>query len=147
MTAKQYEIIAALILTAFIIGRYSAPEKIVTETKTVTVEVEKKDVEKEANQEKTVTEIKYPSGETVTRTKVRHDTVSLLKESNSDKVMTDDKKTVENNAGTSFSVMAGVKDWSLIYGISATKPILGPITLGIWGLSDASFGLQLGLRL
>lgn len=51
---------------------------------------------------------------------------------------------------TRISVMTGVAPSQIdlfIYGVSVTKPILGPVSIGVWGFSNKTFGASVGIDL
>lgn len=150
------------LVTAFAFGRWSAPEKIKIETKTI--EVEKKtestqsNTDRDKHRETTETEVTRPDG-TVEKTKKTTETTETHKE-------TDHRDTDERSTDTSTSkevtgpsgkviiaAMAGVRISSLtsasplLYGASVYKPVLGPIGIGVWGFTDLSFGVSVGLSL
>lgn len=151
MTARSIEIVIALMIISFFVGRYSAPEKIKIQEKIVTAEAEKFALENQVDTAKTVTKIDKPDGTHFTRTKF----VSTAKKTAStEKVKSSelDKKTeITNRSGVTVSLLAGLNLSSLLtaptYGISVNKPILGPIVVGAWGLMNGSIGLSLGLCL
>lgn len=145
------------VVTAFAAGRYSAPESVRTVTKTVTIEAKHED--------KNVDEVKNKHKKTIVKTIRKPDgssetTKTITDESTSDKKTdqktdTDAHKAVDTdvtqergNAKLNLSALGGYSLTSskFIYGLSVTKSILGPITGGIWGLSQPSFGLSLGLN-
>lgn len=154
MTTKTKVIIVIVSLaTAFAVGRYTVPTKVVTETKVV--EVEKKTVEEDKNQNKqkrtTITVQKKPSGEETTTTTIDEsvNTDRQTKVVATDKTASDTKKEVVSQAGgTTISAMAGLdlRNASTIYGAHVNTQIIGPINAGAFGLSNGSCGLTLGLR-
>lgn len=159
MTTKTKIIIVSVSLaTAFAAGRYSLPEKIRIETKTVEVEKksDSKDTDAQKNtHKKTITkETIKPDGTKTVTTVVTDDSVASTKtidkqvdltnkdiSSVSEKSHSSDKVTISALGGVSFNSSTPV----FVYGASVSKPILGPITVGLWGLSNASFGASAGL--
>lgn len=157
----KYKIIIALVtvLTAFAFGRYSAPEKVKIETKTVEVEKKTTDQTKKVDRNKhlktvTTTE-ERPDGTKVTTTTTTVDTDT---KSNTDTAINDDKTkntetTKEVTRGgnkVTISALAGAKvsfsePLTPIYGGMVNKELLGPITIGAFGLSDGVGGIALGL--
>lgn len=130
--------VAALVLFAagYGTGRLMVPPKIVE--KVVEKEVEKKN----DNVVTTVTETKKPDGST---TKVTQ-TVDKSTE-----VMTDDKNTsiAITNAQPQYKVSAGIgydfKNYRPQYMIEAEKKFIGPISIGVFGVTSGVVGLSLGV--
>jgi len=125
------------LVAAFAAGRYLTPTKV--ETKIVTVEVEKKH---EETKTKTTT-VKKPDGTTTTTTEsdTKVDT-NTTTNSKSDTI-------VEHKVGTlNISALAGadVTIPRLVYGLSVTKSIIGPVTIGLWGLSNKTVGGSIGFQ-
>lgn len=156
MSKTQVAVAIAALLTAFAVGRYSLPEKIKIVTNTVEVEkkTEKKTVEADKHKTTTTKEVVKPDGTKETTTTVVEDTT---RNSNTDST-TDKNKSAQSDSETTYgsskvtvSALAGAKlgfpptEGTLVYGGSITKPILGPITVGIWALSNATGGASIGL--
>lgn len=135
-------VISIILLMGIAIGRFLSPDKVKTETRVVEVE---KIVEKVVRQ--TVTILEKPDGtkETVivtdsnTSSKTNEQSTNAIKEVTGSK----DRINVSVLAGSSFPLNLS----SPIYGLSANKNILGPISAGVWGLSNKTFGVSLGLNL
>lgn len=150
-------VVAILLVCSFAVGRYTTPVKVKTETKIVTVtkEVEKKstDNKKERHKNTTTTEVTHPDGTKETTTVVTDDTDSENKTNSVAKsessTTTDVKKEVTRSSSpVTLSILGGTSFNSFgqpIYGGSLTKPLLGPLTVGFWGLSNGTGGVSLGL--
>lgn len=143
METRTKVIIAIVALAiAFASGRFLSPDKVRTEVKTVEVE---KIVEKVVRQ--TVTILEKPDGtkETVIVTDSNTSSKTNEQSTNATKEVTGSKDRINVSvlAGSSFPFNLS----SPIYGLSANKNILGPITAGVWGLSNKTFGVSLGLNL
>ncbi len=143
---KQAVIGFILLLGAFAFGRWTVPTRTVIETKVV--EVEKKQENKDIDREKhkTTVTIERPDGSketTVTETVGTH----INTETSTDKeTASESKKTTEKAASVTVSGLAGLSDFKTpVYGASITKPFLGPIAVGFWGLTNSTFGISLGL--
>lgn len=155
MTTKTKVIVAVISLaTAYGFGRWSAPEKIKIETKTVTVEVttEKKETDKDTHKKTTVKEVTKPDGskekiteiveDTTTKTKTKSkDKVSEVTESVTEKTYSTSKVTVLALAGV--PITGGLPD----FGLSVSKPILGPISISIGMFKSGLIFGGLGLTL
>lgn len=157
MTRRTKIIIVLIGLgTAFAVGRYTVPEKVRIETKVV--EVEKKssvadiDLKRDKKKNTTITETKKPDGTITTVTTVTEDT----KTDKQDKTTTNDNITTNSDSvnsvvrgGSKVTISAlGGLDFSSgkpVFGACLSKPVLGPITIGVWGLSNASGGASVGL--
>ena len=157
MPLKTKIIIVVIALgTSFAFGRYTVPEKIKIETKIV--EIEKKQdtstVSNKKNRKKktiVVVDIK-PDGEEHKTTTITDDTSSdsnkhdnqsditaVTQDQTKEVIKGSDKVTISGMVG--INVLTGLPS----YGASVTKPILGPITVGIWGLTPGVCGGSLGL--
>lgn len=134
---SKYIAIIVLVIVAYASGRYMSPEKVRVET--VTVEVTKEVAKKEKKTVK-IKENIDGSKETVIVTDTETD-----EKSHSNSQM--DTKEVINGSKFNISVLAGTSvPVNMVFGVSANKAILGPITAGAWGLSNGTVGLSLGLN-
>lgn len=161
MTTKaKVSLLVAIVLLSFAVGRYTTPTK--TSTKVETVEVEKKSsqVDSDSNvnkhKESTTKEVTRPDGTKETTTTTVEDTTRDKKtsQSSSDERSSDqtsEKEVVRLGGGVNISVMVGalVTDAfrSPTYGASFSKELLGPITGGVWFLTNGTVGASLGLNL
>lgn len=158
--------IGVAVLTAFAFGRFSAPEKVKIETKTVTVETQKKETldatkqvdDKNRRVETETTELVRPDGSKETRTK----TVETTQDQSTRETEHADSETRESTRATEVSkeitsktgrisivVLGGFKLNDLTSGPRlggyVGRNLLGPITVGVWGMNDLSGGIALGL--
>lgn len=135
-------VITGVVLAAvsFAVGRYTAggPE-VKTTVKTA------KEVEKDKNVKKTVTTVKLPDG-TVKIVEVTDTNVSTkTKESSSSKVEV--KKASKLNISALIALDTSKRlVLQPIYGISVSKEVLGPITAGVFGLTNGTVGLSIGIN-
>lgn len=155
MSRKLKVITAVLIVTvAFAFGRYSAPEKVKEVTKVEEHKSEEKDKDKVVHRHKktkTVT-IQNPDGSKTTTTTTDDD---FNKDTNSKTVVKDDKKSEIDKEVTysksklTLSALAAENIHAIsaspIYGGMVSKEVLGPITVGGFGLQNGIVGLSLGL--
>lgn len=159
METKTKIIIATIsLITAFAFGRYSVPERVKIETKIVEVEKKTSDKNSEAERNKKKTtetkETVKPDGTRETTTKTTEET-EVSKKNNehstdeTSKNSESSKEVISGQSKTSLNVLAGIKvsdiTGGLIYGVSVTKPILGPISIGVWGLTNSTIGASVGL--
>lgn len=149
----KYLILLISALAVFAFGRYSAPDKVKIETKYVEVEKksEKTDTDRDKHKETTTTVVKAKDGSTTTTTKVVEDTKTDRKtsehddtsvsQSTSKEITKGSKVTVSALAGINLSDLTGGPD----FGMSVSRPILGPITVGVFGFKSGVVGSSLGL--
>lgn len=125
---KKILILLSIAVAGFVIGRHSQPEKISTKK----VEVIKRDI-------KTVTRIiKQPDG-----TVIKERTVE-------DKTKSETKNTTEITAQTNKNRISALTSYSvydkdIVYGISYERQLIGPVFVGIWGLTNHTYGISVGL--
>lgn len=150
MTTKQI-IIAFVVVTlgAYAFGRWSAPEKVITKTVEVEKKTDDKKVDTQDHKITTITETDKPDG-----TKVKTTIIADAKTTQSDDKKTDDTTKTESKeidratAKVTLSLLAGVdfnNPTKPQYGISISKPILGPITVGVFGFQTGLVGASVGL--
>lgn len=138
MTLK-YKVLslAGAVGIGFATGHFLLPAKVV-ETKIVYVEKEKRD-----NSVTHTTTTKKPDGSVITVTEVdKHVTTDTQSTSTQSKVTTYDtsKLRVSVIAATSLSNPAPV------YGAHVSYQVLGPIEVGVLGLTNGTFGASIGIR-
>jgi len=149
-------IVVGYTVVAVAIGRYTLPARVKVETKIVTVEkkVTNTSTSKTENTHKKVVIVEdtKPSGEKTTTTTTTDDVqfAENQKTHASDATTTDkesSKDTTYSSSKVTLSALGGLDLTTMkpIYGVSATKPIAGPLTLGVFGLSNGSCGLSLGV--
>lgn len=124
---------------AFAAGRYFAP------TKTITVE---KDVVREVIKVEHQTTIitKTPDGKTVT---------TIVKDTNTqtdEKSKTNSKEEIGKKDSVHISLLVGTAvsfplAVSPIYGISISKNFIGPLSLGVFGMTNKTVGISIGVEL
>jgi hypothetical protein len=154
----KYKVIVVIVALAssYAAGRWASPTKVVTEIKTV--EVEKKtdktatDTKSDDHKKITIVEVQKPDGEKQTTTTITQDTSTNNKTTNSqtdsNSTTTDDKHLeTHSESKVTISALGGydVTRNSPVYGLSCSKPILGPLTVGVFGLSNMTFGASVGL--
>lgn len=160
-TRNKIIIIVIALLTSFAVGRYTVPTKVKIETKVVEVErktdVKNTTVKKDRKKKIIILETKKPDGESTKTTTITDDTASSnqtaakqtedsSKQSDTSKEVThaSDKVTVSALAGYNlFGNNNAIQPFN--YGLSVTKPVLGPITFGLFGFQSGLVGASLGL--
>lgn len=161
MTTKQKWILGLVsvsCLISFALGRFTVPEKIKTVTVTQTVEKKTDDVKTATDLDKhkqTVqVEVKKPDGTvTVTTTTVEDDQAKRTSDNkstdNTAQTITATKEITKSSSPVTISALVGAHltfdSQPLIFGACVTKPMLGPITVGLWGLSNLTGGLSVGV--
>ena len=134
---RKYIAVIVLVVIAYATGRYMSPEKVKTEVKTIEVE---KIVTKVQRKKVVIKENKDGSKETVIVTDTKSDEKG---KSNTDI----ENKEVTKKGSFNVSVLAGSSiPINGVLGVSATKNVLGPITVGAWGLTNGTAGLSVGLN-
>lgn len=155
LSTKTKIIIAVAILAAtFIAGRYSRPAKIVTQVKTV--EVEKKtdtsNQTADTHKDETITTTENKDGTKTILDHIVEDAGSHTYTTGTDNInqTTESTKTVTNNSSSiHLAFLAGTTTSNIglmNYGGYASKQVLGPFSLGVWGLSIGAGGLAIGVN-
>lgn len=161
-TRTKIIIAAVALIGAFGAGWYLTPTKVVTKTeiKEVIKEVvkEKESTTKDKKNDKVVivVETVYPDGRRVKETKIVDKgsvTVNIDKDKSSEtdkSTETKTEKTVERAAPSLAVSVLAAKDVTNLsappaFGASVTKRILGPFTVGGFGLSNGTAGVSVGV--
>ena len=160
-------VLGGVALISFAFGRYLTPEKIKIETKTEYVErtdktkdqKESTNTDKDSHIKRTTTEITKPDGTVIRRTKTEKDTSTQITtdKTSNEKEVTDKRLTKEESKAVEYGsgrvIISGLVGLQATnpaqgfqYGLHVTKPILGPITFGVWGFHNLNVGLSLGLQ-
>jgi PKD repeat protein len=155
-TKIKIAVVVVYTATAVAIGRYTVPEKVKIETKIV--EVEKKstasdvDSKKDTHKQVTVTKTFKPDGEKTITVVTTNDTTSDQNVAKKDIVDIDktndqSKEITHPSDKVTVSALAGfdLSSFKMIYGASVTKPIVGPLTVGLFVLSNPAAGVSIGL--
>lgn len=154
----KYKIIGIIVLalTSYAFGRWSAPEKIKEVVKEV--EVEKKTsskdtaTDKDTHKKTTTTETVNPDGTKTTTTETVEDTstkrnTAANETDDTTKTSESYKEITNSTARVSILALYGIPltGGTPVYGGSISRPVLGPITIGVWGNSMGVAGLGMGL--
>lgn len=139
----KYKIIIGVValLVAFAFGRYSAPK--IPDSHTVTDTT--KEVQKNADTHKTTTITETPDGKKVTT--ITEDTIT--KSSSESDTKKDQTITAPKTSIINISALAGLdtgRGFTPTYGISANKELIGPITVGAFGLTNGTIGVSVGVN-
>ena len=145
MTSKNlFILIVVIAIGGFIAGRSTAPVKI----HEVTTEVVKQHEQQDSDSKKhiTIIETTQPDGSKRKVTEVNQETKTDTT------VQTD--TNIKRESTTTFSagsihiqgLIGGYIPFSApIYGLSVSKQFIGPLSIGIWGLSDKTVGVSVGI--
>lgn len=145
---KKAAIIVVLsVVVSFAFGRYFAPEKVKEVTKTVTIEKEVERKRQDTNKKTVI--VTRPNGESrteiveVTHSDITKEGTKLSENEHSqEKSRSSDKVTILALGGVN---VLSIDRNQVQYGLSVSRPILGPITVGLWGLSSGVGGLGVGV--
>lgn len=140
-------IFVASILVSFACGRYTVQAPEVKTTETVQQDV-KKDVDKDTNTHQVEVKVQKPDG--TVQTTITTDTSTTAKVDTNVTTNTQIKQDVipPKTNTLNVSVLAGL-DFARqtpVYGASVSKQLLGPITIGAFGLTNGIIGGSIGLN-
>lgn len=159
-----YKLLTIAFIVGLVVGHFSLhPSSITKEAETVTKTNENKkvdtvsDVDQHRHMVTTTTEMDKPDGTKVKVTQVTDDTNTDNKTKTDDvdktvsSVDAKSKEVIKYSSGVSFNVMYGAP-LSLtsglgtpVYGVAASKTILGPFSIGAFGFTSGLAGVSVGL--
>ncbi len=161
-TKSKVLLFTVLILTAFAFGRYSVPET--KKTETTTTETGKKEDSKtsdtDRDKHKTIirTIIIHPDGTREEKEEITEDSKTSKKSGSSsssetEKGSTEKTEVVRSSSRTRLSVLGGVTPSLIgtpslgqtVFGAHVSRNVLGPISVGAFGLSSGVCGVSIGL--
>lgn len=159
MTSRQkWAIAAAGCVVFFAVGRWSTPTKVKIVTQTVQVEKKTDDTKTQAavDRHKQTIEVttKKPDGsQTTTVTTTEDDKARRSSDDQSTddlaKTSTTTKEVTRGSSLVTIGALAGAKltfgSQAISYGGFVYKPILGPFGVGIFGMSNMTGGIAVGL--
>jgi len=165
-TRNKVIIAVSAMAVSFASGRYLTPVKVKTETKVVTVEKVVADTTKhdttKTHKTTTTVEKDQPNGEKDTTTTVVEDTgvndIDSTKTTTTYNTSSDTLKQVTKDSGkTSVALLVGAQvnpnmlstpsltTSPFVFGAHVQRSIIGPVTIGVWGLSNLTFGASVGI--
>lgn len=148
MNNKTKVIIAIVGLAAsFAFGRYSVNDPEV-KTSIKGKEDVTKSVDKDTKKRSTTTVTESPDGSKSTTTVTEEETSERRDTAKSRETSIDQSSVPVVRRTLNVSALVGVRAFDNlqpIYGASITKEVLGPITVGVWGLSSGTGGVSVGL--
>lgn len=145
MSLKNELIInTVFVIAAFACGRYSVPKQPKVEQRVIQLTDETEHVNKDVHSVKVVKRATDGSTTvTVTTDVVDHDTVTRDQQLNAQTIVTPPKTSKLNvSALVSTDFTRGLAP---AYGVSVSKEVLGPVTIGAFGFTSGVFGLSIGL--
>lgn len=134
---------------SFAVGRFLTPVKTVVETKIVEVTKTDKKVDKETHTKTTIVETKHPDGTVTKTTTISKDTDLKKDTTTTSSESSDTTKTVQRDSGFLLvSALGGVNVTNGVpsFGASINKNLLGPVSVGLWGLNNGIVGASVGLK-
>jgi hypothetical protein len=148
-TNSKYIIVTIAILTSFAVGRYSVQKPIVHTVTDVRTDV-KQDQVADTHTQTTITTVKTPDGTVKTVEQINQvaDTktdTQVIADTHVDTTITPPKTNTVNISAlvaNNFSHGLGITP---TYGVSVSKEILGPVTIGAFGLTNGVVGVSIGL--
>lgn len=146
---SEVVVIAVALIIAFAVGRHSVTLLSAVETVETTHEDTKKQEEVATHTQVKTVVVKQPSGQETTTT-----TTDIVADDKSDEAQVSDTKieqtvTPQKRPTLNVSLLAAQNVYALgvpLYGISVQKEVLGPVTIGAWGLNNGTVGLSIGLN-
>lgn len=148
-------IVIAALLVAFGAGRWSTPTKTIEDVHNVDKEVKKENSESDKNKhiETTIVTVVKPDGTKESTTKIVSDSNAVTKTRDTDSIAKDDtthKETVRGSSPVTLSLLGAGNPFGggpqlLDYGLGVTKPVIGPLTIGIFGFKSGVIGASVGV--
>ncbi len=147
-------LVGVVLAGTFALGRYSSPVVVKTEIKTVEVEKKVKDKDTDVKKKKKTKKvvITHPDGskEETTETETDTDKQTKEKEVTDSKKDSDTKSDVEkgSSSNTTISAIVGIdfRTNKPVYGASIYKDVVGPFGIGIFGLTNETCGVNIGIK-
>lgn len=129
----------ACLAVGYVFGRFETPDVKTAETTQMNT-----DKQKDVVTQTTTTVQEQPNGAKTTQTVTTSHTVASVATSEQSK-----EKTSSTTGGghTNFDLLYGYQIGRAgpVYGGAITKDVLGPISLGVWGLTNSTYGVSLGV--
>ena len=149
-TKNQVILLVVALAVAFAFGRYS-----VSQTPTVSVTADTKSLDKKQTAQDThtvtkTTETVAPSGAKTIDVTTTTDTVTKVVDTDKQEDKTNSVTTPSKQSKWNVAVIGGIDATNiakgLTYGASVNKEVIGPVTAGVYGLSNGNFGVSIGLN-
>lgn len=141
-------LVTLVIVISFAAGRYSSNvNETIDKTKTIdkTANI---DTSKNSHKVTNSVTITKPDGSTETTTTTTTDNNTDKKEVDSSKTVSNTEVVKKSAPLTNLSVIAAVdfQTKTPVYGGSVSRELIGPVTVGAFGLSNGIVGLSIGLN-
>lgn len=148
--STKYQIIIAVIalIVAFASGRWLAPTKIKTVVQTVTVETKTTNQDANSHEKKIVTETDKPDGtKTIITTVTQDSDTKTIATDNTSSSTTSSKEIDRSSSRTNIYALGGLHfgDNQPVYGAMVSRDVVGPISIGVFGFSNLTFGAAVGV--
>lgn len=147
MDTKTKVILSVVVVTvAFAFGRYTAPSDTVKTKETQQTDT---NTQTDTTTKKTTTIEEDPSGKK--KTTIEEDTTTTTKKEKNKTTNIEQSVTPSNKDILNVSALVATDGFSLsnitpVYGVSVTKNLLGPITVGAFGLTNKTIGVSIGVN-
>lgn len=148
-TKYKIAIATTAVLSSFALGRYTTPVKIKIQEKIVEVKVKDEDKKTDQNKHKVTVIVEKPNGDKTTTisedSNLKTDDKSKITDSKTD---TKTKEVVKQGSSLNISALAARDNQSgtIVYGAQVQRDLIGPINLGLYGLTNGLVGVSLGVR-
>jgi lipopolysaccharide export LptBFGC system permease protein LptF len=143
MTNRTKVLIGILaLLTSFAAGRYSVQQPAVHAVTDIT---QNNDITTNKDEHKKIIIVKDKDKTTTT---ITDDTNTTTKDNSTIISHSDVTATPPKTNTLNLSVLAGldIQRTQTVYGASVTKELIGPITMGVFGLTNGTVGVSIGLN-
>ncbi len=136
-------LVGVIAIVAFAFGRYSVKLPPDTKTSEQTTTNDKKTTDTDTHK---ITVIEKDCKTGAEKTTITEDTTTREKETQKtvDKLLKD--ITQQKRRTTNISAIGGIQDFKPIYGASANMEVFGPVTAGVFGLTNGVIGINLGIN-
>lgn len=140
-------IVLILILVSFMVGRYSVNPPAVKDTQIVTQDTQTQIKEEKHVIVHTIT-VKEPSGVERTETTTESDTHIDKDKNTESQTVVEHESTLQKRSEVNISglIASDLNDIKPVYGLSVSKEIIGPITVGLFGFTNGTLGVSVGIN-
>jgi lipopolysaccharide export LptBFGC system permease protein LptF len=146
-------VLVTVIAASFCVGRYSTPSKVVTKTQTVTNSTEDKVTNVADNKDETIEKTIEKDGTIKEEIHITDKSNSVTTDQKNSTTTTQSTTTTTNiNSDWNISALATpsrlddtlINTGSMAYGVHIQRKIIGPFSVGVFGLSNKVYGLSIG---
>ncbi len=147
MLENRNKIVLSLLalVFAFAVGRYTASGPDITQ-KTETESKENKVVDKDAHVKTVIIETTNPSGVVQKTTTITADTTTVSQDKKATSIDSETVTTAKKPM-INVSALSGIdfKTKLPVYGAAVSKEFLGPVSLGVFGLTNGTLAVSIGI--